>query len=134
MAKLVTLMEQHLDRQPPTVVIQATTWWETVIVHVKLQECGLEVHLPVKVCNLLTITYVRLMHLFLYTTVFIAHKHMPDEMGITIFFQIHDVRHSICVHSHAYKILSYYNGWRVNLSQSLFNKHFLSNYAADMHQ
>ena len=25
MAELVTLLEQHLDRQPPTVVIQATT-------------------------------------------------------------------------------------------------------------
>ena len=50
MAKLVTLMEQHLDRQPPTVVAQATTWWETVLACVKLQECGLEVHLFVKVC------------------------------------------------------------------------------------
>ena len=34
----------------PTVVTQATTWWETVIALVKLQECGLGVHLPVKVC------------------------------------------------------------------------------------
>ena len=101
MAKLVTLMEQHFERQPPTVVIQATTWWETVIAHVKLQECGLGVHLPVKVCNLLTITYVRLMHLFLCTTVFIAHKHMPGERVITSFFQIHDVRRSVCVHSYA---------------------------------
>ena len=25
MAKLVTLLEQHLDRQPPTVAVQATT-------------------------------------------------------------------------------------------------------------
>jgi len=50
MAKLVIPVEQHLDRQPPTVVIQATTWWETVITHAELQECGLVVHLPVKVC------------------------------------------------------------------------------------
>ena len=49
MVKLV-LLEQHLDRQPPTVVTQATTWWETVLAHVKTQECGLGVHLPVKVC------------------------------------------------------------------------------------
>ena len=50
MAKLVTLLEQHSDIEPPTVVIQATTWWETVCAHVKLQEHGLEVHLPVNVC------------------------------------------------------------------------------------
>ena len=49
MVKLVTLLEQHLDRQPPTVVTQATTWWETILAHVKLQERGLGVHLPVKV-------------------------------------------------------------------------------------
>ena len=49
MARLVTLLEQPLDRQPPTVVTQATTWWETVIALVKLQECGLEVNLPVNV-------------------------------------------------------------------------------------
>ena len=49
MAKLISLLEQHLDRQPPTVVTQATTWWETVLAHVKLQESGLRVHLPVKV-------------------------------------------------------------------------------------
>ena len=46
MAKLATLEEQHLERQPPTVVIQATTWWETVLAHVKLQECGRAQHLP----------------------------------------------------------------------------------------
>ena len=50
MAKLVTMLEQHSDRQPTTVVIQATTWWEAVLAHVKLQECGLGVHLPVIVC------------------------------------------------------------------------------------
>ena len=50
MAMLITLLEQHSDRQPPTVVTEATTWWETVLVLVKLQEIGLGVHLPVKVC------------------------------------------------------------------------------------
>ena len=50
MAKLVIPVEQHLDRLPPTVVIQATTWWETAIIHAELQECGLVVHLPVRVC------------------------------------------------------------------------------------
>ena len=53
MAKLVTLLDQHSDRQPPTVVIQATTWWEAVLAYVKLQECGLGVHLPVNVCLLI---------------------------------------------------------------------------------
>ena len=50
MAVLITLLEQQLDRQPPTVVTQATTWWETVLALVKLQEIGLGVHQPVKVC------------------------------------------------------------------------------------
>ena len=50
MAKLITLLEQPSDRQPPTVVIQATTWLETALVYVMPQECGLGVHLPVKVC------------------------------------------------------------------------------------
>ena len=52
MAKLVTLLEQRLDRLLPTVVLEATTWWEAValLVLVKLQEFGLGVHLPVKVC------------------------------------------------------------------------------------
>ena len=60
MARLIRLLEQHLDRQPPTVVTQATTWWETVIALVKLQEIDLGVNLPVKVFNLLisSITYV----------------------------------------------------------------------------
>ena len=49
MARLLTLLEQHLDRQPPAVVTQATTWWETVLALVKPQEIGLEVHLPVEV-------------------------------------------------------------------------------------
>ena len=57
MAKLLTLPEQHLDRQPPTVVIQATLWWEPAIALVKLQECGLEMHLPVKVCCYHTCMY-----------------------------------------------------------------------------
>ena len=50
MAKLLTLLEQHLDRQPSTVVMQAITWWERVHAHVKLMRCGLGVNLPVKVC------------------------------------------------------------------------------------
>ena len=49
MAVLITLLEQHLDRQPPTVVTQATTWLETVLVLVMIQEIGLKVHQPVKV-------------------------------------------------------------------------------------
>ena len=51
MAKLITLLEQQRDEQPPTVVIQATTWWETVLAHVKLQDRGLEVNLHVHVCS-----------------------------------------------------------------------------------
>ena len=50
MVVLLTPLEQHLETQPPTVVTQATTWWETVFALVKLQEIGLGVHLPVKVC------------------------------------------------------------------------------------
>ena len=49
MAVLVTLLEQNINRQPTTVVIQATTLWETALACVKLQECGLGVHPPVKV-------------------------------------------------------------------------------------
>ena len=48
MAELLTL-EEHTDRQPPTVVIQATTEWESVLALVCLQEHGLGVHLPVDV-------------------------------------------------------------------------------------
>ena len=59
MAKLVTLLAQHSDRQPPTVVTQATTWWETVLAHVKLQKSGLGVHLPVKVCFISTQGHLR---------------------------------------------------------------------------
>ena len=36
--------------QPSTVVTQATTLWETVLTLVKLQQSGLGVYLPVKVC------------------------------------------------------------------------------------
>ena len=50
MAELVTLGEQHLDRQPPTVATQATTWLVATHVHVKLQQGGLGMHLAVKVC------------------------------------------------------------------------------------
>ena len=53
MARLLSLLEQHLDRQPPTVVTQATTWWETVLALVKQKEIGLGVHLRVKVHLLL---------------------------------------------------------------------------------
>ena len=42
-------MAQHLDRQQPTVVILATTWWETILVCVKLMECGLGVNQPTSV-------------------------------------------------------------------------------------
>ena len=59
MAELVTLEEQRLDRLPPTVVILATSWWETTIVHVKLQACGLGVNPSVRVCcNSLSAMYV----------------------------------------------------------------------------
>ena len=50
MAMLVILEEQHLDRQLLTVAIQATDSWEAIPALVKLQEGGLEVYLPVKVC------------------------------------------------------------------------------------
>ena len=49
MAVLVTVVEQHSDRQLRTVVTQATSWWEVVLERVKLLEGGLEVHLPVHV-------------------------------------------------------------------------------------
>ena len=48
MAKLVTL-EEHMDREPPTVVIQATTEWEAVLALVCLQDRGLGAHLSVDV-------------------------------------------------------------------------------------
>ena len=50
MGVLITLLEQHLDRQSPTVVTQATAWWETIVALVKLQEIGLGGRLPVEVC------------------------------------------------------------------------------------
>ena len=50
MAMLLTPLEQHLERQPPTVVTQATTRWEIVLAHVKQMESGLGVRLPVEVC------------------------------------------------------------------------------------
>ena len=53
MAELVTL-EQYMEAEPPTVVIQATGLWEAVLALVKLQEGGLGVHLPVKVAVLLS--------------------------------------------------------------------------------
>ena len=60
MAKLITVLEQHLDKQPPTDVTLATTWWETILAYVKLMECGLGMSLPASVsqtyvaCNLKT--------------------------------------------------------------------------------
>ena len=42
-----------MEKQLPTGVIQAIAWWEAVLAHVKLQECGLAVHPPVKVTTLL---------------------------------------------------------------------------------
>ena len=39
-----------MERQLPTLAIQATDWWEAVLALVYLQEDGLGVHLPVKVC------------------------------------------------------------------------------------
>ena len=53
MAELVTL-EQHMDRELPTVAMQGTGLWEAVLALVNLQDCGLGVHLPVKVDVLLT--------------------------------------------------------------------------------
>ena len=50
MAELVTLVEQHMEREPPTFAIQATTEWEAVLALVDLQEGGLGVHLDVYVC------------------------------------------------------------------------------------
>ena len=55
MVKLLTLLEQYLDGQPPIVVIQAIILWEAALAHVNLQVCGLGVHLPVKVAMILTV-------------------------------------------------------------------------------
>ena len=43
-----------MEKQPPTIAIQATDWWEAAVAHVKLQQCGLGVHLPVTVTTLLS--------------------------------------------------------------------------------
>ena len=77
MAVLLTLLEQHLDRKPPTVVTQATTWWETVLTLVKLQEIGLGVHLPVKV------TYHNLHTVCLWS----FHERPPTCAGIQAYTQ-----------------------------------------------
>ena len=50
MVELVTLLEQHIQREPTTTAIQATDWWEAVLALVYLQEDGLGVHLSVNVC------------------------------------------------------------------------------------
>ena len=52
MAELVTLVEQHMERELPTVAIHATTEWEAVLALVYLQEGGLGVHQHVHVCLL----------------------------------------------------------------------------------
>ena len=72
MAKLVTVVGQHLDRQLTTAVIQATTWEGRVLAHAKIQNCGLGVNLPVHVCHYcMTFKwwYVYMMHLPLSTAV-----------------------------------------------------------------
>ena len=53
MARL-TSMEQHSDKEPPTVVTQATTWWETVLTLVKVVEIGLGIYLPVVLYEIMT--------------------------------------------------------------------------------
>ena len=50
MAELVTHMEQHTEIQQPTDVIQAIPWMAAALEDVPLQEGGLGVNLPVKVC------------------------------------------------------------------------------------
>ena len=49
MASLV-LVELTTVGLPPTVVTQGITLWETGLVHVNLEECGLGVNRHVKVC------------------------------------------------------------------------------------
>ena len=51
MVELVTLVEQHMEREPTTTAIQATTEWVyiAVLALVYLQEDGLGVHLSVDV-------------------------------------------------------------------------------------
>ena len=49
MAKVV-ILELPTVRLPPTVVTQGITLWETALVHVNLEECGLGVNRHVKVC------------------------------------------------------------------------------------
>ena len=46
----VVLVEDLAVRLPPTVVTQGITLWETGLVHVNLEECGLGVNQHVKVC------------------------------------------------------------------------------------
>ena len=49
MAKAVNMVKMAV-RLPPTVVTQDITLWETALVHVNLEECGLGVNRHVKVC------------------------------------------------------------------------------------
>ena len=46
----VGLVEYLADRLLPTFVTQDITLWETALVHVNLEECGLGVNRHVKVC------------------------------------------------------------------------------------
>ena len=46
----LVLLQYLADRLAPTVVTQGITSWETVLVHVNLEECGLGVNQHVKVC------------------------------------------------------------------------------------
>ena len=80
MAKLVTLLEQLLDKPPPTVVVQATTWWEIVLACVKLMECGLGVNLSVRVCCKWSLYKY-------YMTVFIKWKCTPNSRNSWLYTQ-----------------------------------------------
>ena len=80
MARLITLLEQNSERMPPTVVTQATTWWETVLALVKPQEIGLGVHLPVQVFR-----HIRKKHANMYLA--LAYLHSRGETiwkGMTV--------------------------------------------------
>ena len=65
---------------PPTVVTQATTWWETVLALVKLQEIGLGVNLPVKVHMLFILS-----HPVMVCDIMTTHWHM---VGVLPTFQL----------------------------------------------
>ena len=85
----VTVEEQQLDREPPTVAIQAITWWEAVRALVKAQECGLAVHQPVHVCC----DYTPQMY------VYIMGKHLVVVYKKRVFYSLHSY---ICAHGAHY--------------------------------